>query len=430
MRKIQQILWIVPLVIIFMANVSWGQLLTEDFNFSGKLTDNSWTAHSGGGTNAISTSGVPGLTYTGFIGSGIGNAASMITSGEDDNKQFTSTSSGSIYFSFMVNVSASQTAGDYFIHLTQGNPTLNAFFAKVYIKKDNSSSKFAFGILKKATTAPSYTGYNYSIGTVYLVVMKYTFNTTSTTDDVVSLFVNPVINGSEPSATLTMTDATQTDATSLDYIALRQGTSTSAPTLVVDGIRVGTSWIDVVPYSATPTITLSSPSQVSAGNVDQGATNVILSNFQAAVTVANATLNSLAFTSEGTYSASDLTNFKLWYNGTNNTFGSATQIGSSIILTLGTGSHTFSSLSQTINNGSTGYFWITCDISSSATVGSAINAAANPTLTFVSGTPSGTIDVGGSKTIHAVTPNITLSSPNPAISVGNITQNTTNNVIY
>ncbi len=181
---------------------------------------------------------------------------------------------------------------------------------------------------------------------------------------------------------------------------------------------------------STPTISLSAPTQIISGIINQGAINVVLSNFQAGVTVTNATLNSIAFTSQGTYTASDMTNFKLWYNGSSNTFGSAVQLGSTITTSLETGLHTFSSLSQAINSGSTGYFWITCDVSGSATAGNTINVSADPTLTFASGTPTGTIDAGGSQTIQAITPNIALSSPDPAVIAGNISQNTTNNVIY
>src|SRR6478752_2012994 len=91
--------------------ISWAQVsaqsLTEDFDYpAGQLiTANGWTAHSGAGTNAIAVTS-PGLTYTSHPGSGIGNAVSMTTSGEDDNKGFTAISSGSIYTSFLINVSA------------------------------------------------------------------------------------------------------------------------------------------------------------------------------------------------------------------------------------------------------------------------------------------------------------------------------------
>jgi hypothetical protein len=61
-------------VFIFINTVS-AQLLTEDFNFSGNLTDNGWARHSGT-TDVIATT--TGLTYTGYVGSGTGNAANVI----------------------------------------------------------------------------------------------------------------------------------------------------------------------------------------------------------------------------------------------------------------------------------------------------------------------------------------------------------------
>src|SRR6218665_2274327 len=63
------------------------QLLTENFEFTGALTSNGWTAHSGAGTNPISTTA--GLTYTGLLGTGVGNAALVANGGgEDDNITF------------------------------------------------------------------------------------------------------------------------------------------------------------------------------------------------------------------------------------------------------------------------------------------------------------------------------------------------------
>ena len=62
-------------------------LVTEDFNYApGTLltATGNWAAHSGAGTNAIAVTS-SGLSYPGYLGSGIGNAASMTTSGEDDH---------------------------------------------------------------------------------------------------------------------------------------------------------------------------------------------------------------------------------------------------------------------------------------------------------------------------------------------------------
>ena len=80
-------------------------LLEENFDFNGLLTNNGWSAHSGAGTNPISTT--TGLTYTGYPSSGTGNAALISNAGgEDDNRSFTqqSVNGSSIYFSFLVNV--------------------------------------------------------------------------------------------------------------------------------------------------------------------------------------------------------------------------------------------------------------------------------------------------------------------------------------
>src|SRR5687767_10978011 len=64
-------------------------LLVEDFTYpaGSLLTANGWSAHSGAGTNAIVTS-APSLTLTGYPGSGVGNAVSLTTSGEDVNRPF------------------------------------------------------------------------------------------------------------------------------------------------------------------------------------------------------------------------------------------------------------------------------------------------------------------------------------------------------
>ena len=77
----------------------------------------------------------------------------------------------------------------------------------------------------------------------------------------------------------------------------------SRPSFSIDDISVtGTA-------APTPTITLSSPSQITAANVSQGTVNQPISNFQAAVTTSSATLNTLTFVTGGTYTIADITGF-------------------------------------------------------------------------------------------------------------------------
>ena len=232
---------------------SQAQLLTEDFTYAAGqlLTNNGWIAHSGAGTNPITVT-APGLTYAGHAGSGIGNAVTMTTSGEDDNKTFTSTSSGSVYFSFLVNVSAATATGDYCIGLLQ---SATIFPYRVYVKSDGAGG-FYFGVSKASSAPVVYETTARSFGTTYFIAGKYTFNTATTTDDVVNLWVNPALGGTETAATIPNVTGTATDATSISAVYLRQGGATVASTQQVDAILVGTTWADVTPAGAAlPTLT-------------------------------------------------------------------------------------------------------------------------------------------------------------------------------
>jgi hypothetical protein len=182
--------------------------------------------------------------------------------------------------------------------------------------------------------------------------------------------------------------------------------------------------------STTPDIVLASPNpSVSAANIQRGSLKNLVYQFNTAVSTANATLQNLAFTSGGTYVAGDVVKFQLYYNSTDN-FAAASQIGSDITTTVGPGAHAFASLTQVINSGATGYFYITADITGSSTPGDAINISAITTgdLTFVAGNKSGTAFAGQSQTIIA--PDVALSSTTPAVPAGNILRNSTKQQVY
>ena len=121
---------------------------------------------------------------------------------------------------------------------------------------------------------------------------------------------------------------------------------------------------------ATPNIVLSSSNPaVAASNITQGTTNNVIYAFNLAVTNADATLNNVVFNTSGSYAASNITNFKLWYS-TDATFNSATDTTlDNETAALGTGAHTFTGFTRLITNGSTGYFFITTDIPCASTAG-------------------------------------------------------------
>lgn len=174
-----------------------------------------------------------------------------------------------------------------------------------------------------------------------------------------------------------------------------------------------------------PSVTVSAGSAVAAGNIGQNTTNNIVSTIAMTVTNAAATVNSIVFSNTGTANyTDDITNYKLYYTGTTNTFSTGTLLGT---ITSGT---TFSSLTQSLPVGGPYYFWITADMKPAATVGRTIiiSSISNTNITFASGTKSGNNNAGGTKTIIATAPSVTLAD-NTVVPAGTVTKPSTNNII-
>jgi hypothetical protein len=254
MKKLRQILWIVPLVIMFMVNVGWGQLLlTEDFSYTvgDSIGAHNWTAFSGGFNNIKVVS--PGLVFSNYTSSGIGYSCRLSNNAIDNYKNFKQVSSCSVYCSFMINVDSAQLKGDYCITFLPSTST-TMFTERFYVL--DSLGGIWFGITKGSMNGNpvNWTPTSYSKNTTYLIVLKYTFNTGTTTDDQLSLFVFQSGNdfNTEPTPTVGPITNSAGDASDLGRVVLRQGSATIAPTVNIDGIRVATSWAGVV---LPPTLT-------------------------------------------------------------------------------------------------------------------------------------------------------------------------------
>lgn len=246
MKKISALLF----VFSFLFSVaSYGQLLLEenfDYPAGDSLTQHGWASHSGTTNGIFVTS--PGLTYSGYPSSGLGNAATLTTTGQDVNRQFSdSITSGAVYASFMVNVTNAQAPGDYFFHM--GPRTLSTIFMGRVFVKLAANGNLSFGLSKTTTSTtilPVYSDSVYSTNVTYLMVVKYQFNA-GANDDTVSLFINPAISPVEPSPNLVHGSSTANDPTNLGTVALRQGSTANAANLVIDGIRISTTWGNIVP---------------------------------------------------------------------------------------------------------------------------------------------------------------------------------------
>jgi hypothetical protein len=252
------------LVFFLTTSIMLGQsnYLVENFDYTAgtALSANGWNIHGTGGTNPnpISLSAA-GLTFPSYIGSGVGNAALVINNGQDLNKPFgADISSGSVYASFLVSVTATAPLV-YFFHLGYyAAPTApvytalsTAFRARTYISPGTDpATQFKLGLAFNATATQGQTS-DLTIGQTYLVVVKYKFIDSALNDEV-SLFVystSDAIPSTEP-ATPTLGPFTNTlsgspavptaDAPVLQAVVLRQ--DNAAQKITVDGIYVRTEW--------------------------------------------------------------------------------------------------------------------------------------------------------------------------------------------
>lgn len=228
------------LLLIAVSTLSFGQLLSDDFNYTDNalLTANGWTAHSGSGSQAIDVGASNGLTYTGYSGltgftaAAIGNAARLDNNGEDVNKAFAApVTSGDLYVSFLVNVT---TAVDgYYLSLGTGTST---FFSRLYTRPSATSGKINFGI---GNSAAAYSTTDFDLNTTYLVVIKYGVSTASP----VSLWVFPSgIPATEALAGTPLVTASGSGGASVAGVYLRQ--YNASQNITIDGLRVYSTWFN------------------------------------------------------------------------------------------------------------------------------------------------------------------------------------------
>ena len=215
-------------------------LLVEDFDYPAgdALTLHGWVNHSGTTSPILVTS--PGLTFTGYVGSGIGLAAGLNSTTQKVNKSFGAQTSGSVYASFLVNATATLASGDCFLHIYDPLQAASVMRGKVYLANGSTTGKMKLG-LAFSSTSPTYYTTELDFGTTYLVVLKYII-IDGALNDQVSLYVFQTGDDftNEPTSpavgplTGTGSDIPPTS------VALRQFDATQR--ITVDGIRVNTEW--------------------------------------------------------------------------------------------------------------------------------------------------------------------------------------------
>ncbi len=156
--------------------------------------------------------------------------------------------SGSVYVALLVNFNsplASPTSGKQVIRLMDNGFTTAT---RLYIKMASGGGAFLVGVDKNGGSA-IYSSASYSYGQDHLIIIKYKFNSSSTTDDVATVFVDPNLSSSEPT-TPDASAAGSTDATTINRVAFPWNSS-SNPNGYIGIVSVSKDWNNIFPQATT-----------------------------------------------------------------------------------------------------------------------------------------------------------------------------------
>ena len=176
-----------------------------------------------------------------------GGQAVVGTTGQDVYSSFSSsapnTQGSTLYFAATMTLTAAQTAGDYFFHVSDPAGSASNFYGRVFAK--SSGIGFVLGLSPNTTTAV-YGSSVLSFNQSYQVVVAWDF-VTGASNDTFSLFVNP---NSSDRATLSAyvvsaAFASGEPTAQVSAINLRQGTGSNAPSVRVSTLAAGSTLADV-----------------------------------------------------------------------------------------------------------------------------------------------------------------------------------------
>jgi hypothetical protein len=256
------------LLFILLTTLSFGQVLTETFNYtvpgyiggnlataSDAVGSNNWFTHSNTATTGVGTIDVTAgsLTYSGLAAS-TGNKVILpganSTTPRDVNRAVTTTSKV-VYYSVLLNVvdnTQLKTTPDYFMALgATSGANVTTLGARLGISSATGTN-YRLSILNTSGGTPVYieNAVDLAFGTTYLVVVKYDFSAALTA---ATIWVNPSsLGGTEPASSVATNTSGTSTFTVANSITLRNSANT--PKVEIDELRVGTTWADVTPAAA------------------------------------------------------------------------------------------------------------------------------------------------------------------------------------
>ncbi|MFD1614489.1 T9SS type A sorting domain-containing protein [Gelatiniphilus marinus] len=220
--------------------------LTESFDYTATealAAQDAWTNYFSGDDVLVVADN---LSYSTLNGNG--NAISFNGSGADPVIDYTPTSSGTIYASFMLKVTSFDAAavdGYFAVLRTDGG----SYESRLWISP-TSATTYRIGISNGGTlTQVNSPTTDYAIDDVIFIVFNYDID-----NDTVNAWVNPTLGASEPSAEIS--EPSGSSGNTFTQFMIRQDSATETPGIVMDELRIGTTWSSVTPATLSSGETL------------------------------------------------------------------------------------------------------------------------------------------------------------------------------
>jgi hypothetical protein len=298
------------------------------------------------------------LSYTG-IALPVGNKVAFSSGGEDAIKTFTQTSAGTVYYSYLLNVTDVSAATGYVagilanaVATSTAAPGSGAIAGTVWVKPSANAGFFNIGLSARANqttvgTGPTNLQYgttDYPLNAPVFVVVSYEM-VAGSANDICNLWVNPVPGAAAPAFTFTTTPST--DIADVSGFFIKQNGGSSTPGVEMDEIRIGLNWADVTPGLPVPVVTPTLIADVTANTVDNDIDITFTENaaWRAAVTDVKIGATSLTASTDYELSAGNL---KLKPSGLN---ALLTTSGSKAVTVVATGYVNDAVITQEINAG-------------------------------------------------------------------------------
>lgn len=173
------------------------------------------------------------LSYPNYIATG--NSVSYVGVGSDPNTKFTVTTAGTIYASFLINVTDISTVtndlSETVIAALTGDLS-TSFRARLFFKRNGT--QYQLGCTSAVSATPViYDATLFDIGTVVAVVIGYDFNTNE-----LKMWLNPNFATFNNASPANITETPVTAFTNLGGFILRQDTAALTPAISFDELRI------------------------------------------------------------------------------------------------------------------------------------------------------------------------------------------------